>query len=157
MRRAGRRVMGAPTMDEPALLLPPEILAAMVGHCRDEAPVEACGILAGIDPPRVTRIYRLRNELASETRFNADPRDVISAVVAMRRAGEQMLAIYHSHPASEPKPSRIDLERNGYGPLPQVIVSLAGDEPVVRAWRLGETDFAELEWREFVEPESPPG
>lgn len=140
--------------EDNALEIPSRILDAIVAHCRAEAPREACGILSGRAAPRVETIHSLRNEMASETRYNADPRDLVDAVVAMREKGEEMLAIYHSHPASPPIPSHVDLRLNGYGPLPQMIVSLAGPTPVLRVWRLAETTFTPLEWREVVEPES---
>jgi proteasome lid subunit RPN8/RPN11 len=138
----------------PALLIPSNLLSAVIEHCRAEAPREACGLLAGTEPPRVTTHYPLRNELASETRYRGDSRDTIAAVLAMRDRGERLLAIYHSHPASPAVPSRHDLEGNGYGPVPHLIVSLSGGGPSVRAWRLDPASFRELAWNEVVESET---
>lgn len=128
------------------LLIPTEIVAAMVDHCRREAPLECCGLLGG-NPPEVSSIHPLRNVEASPTRYLAEPRDVIDAVVALRARAAEIVAIYHSHPAWTAVPSVVDLETNYYGDLPRIIVSLLGDTPDVRAWRLGPDSFEEVPWQ----------
>ena len=128
------------------LLIPADILRAMLDHCRREAPRECCGLLAGV-APGVSAIYPLRNAAEStETRYDADPKDLIAAVQDLRARGTEMLAIYHSHPKWPAVPSRADLDLNFYGPLPRIIVSLLDPEPVVRAWRLGPEAYEELPW-----------
>ena len=139
----------------PALLIPADVLNAMVDHCRREAPRECCGLLAGV-APRASAIYPLRNAAEDPgTRYNANPQDLIDAVRDYRAAGSEMLAIYHSHPRWPAVPSRADLALNFYGPLPRIIVSLLEAEPIVRAWRLGADAFEELPWR--VAPVEPGG
>jgi proteasome lid subunit RPN8/RPN11 len=125
----------------------------MVAHCVREEPLECCGILGGV-LPRVTSFHPLRNAAASETRYDADAQDLIDAVVAMRQRGAEILAIYHSHPRWEAVPSRTDLRENYYGPVPRIIVSLLGETPVVRVWRLDPDSYQELPWR-IVEPATP--
>lgn len=127
------------------LLIPPEIVAAMVDHCRREAPLECCGLLGG-HPPSASSIHPLRNVEASPSRYLADPQDVIAAVQDLRKRGAEIVAIYHSHPAWTAVPSRVDLETNYYDDLPRIIVSLLGPEPEVRAWRLGTDSFEEIPW-----------
>jgi nucleoside-diphosphate kinase len=139
---------------DPPLEIPDGVLSAMLEHCRAEHPREACGILAGPTAPRVTSWYPLRNALASETLYDADRDDLIAAWRAMRARGEQFLAIYHSHPASAPVPSRVDLARNYYGGLPRLIVGLAGPEPEVRNWRLDDAGYTELGWRGIPDVEA---
>jgi proteasome lid subunit RPN8/RPN11 len=118
----------------------------MVEHCRREAPIEACGLLGGV-PPRVDAIYPLRNASASETRYDADPADLIAAVRSMRERGTQILAIYHSHPKWAPTPSATDLRENYYQDVPRIIVSLRAPEAEVRVWRLEPDRYEELPWR----------
>lgn len=137
-----------------ALVVPRGVYRAMIAHCRAEAPLEACGILGGV-PPEVRSIYPLRNLLASERRFSADPRDLIEADRAMRARGEVIVAIYHSHPRWRPVPSKTDLELNFHGTTPQVIVSLLGAEPEVRAWRLHPRSYRSLP-RPIVGPDVEP-
>src|SRR5262249_39150906 len=130
----------------PPLEIPRDLHDAMVAHCRSESPLECCGILAGV-APRVSSLHPLRNAARSETRYNADPRDLIDVVVALRERGTEILAIYHSHPRWKPIPSNTDLEENHYGPVPRIIVSLLSEPPEVRVWRLEPDSYQELDWK----------
>jgi proteasome lid subunit RPN8/RPN11 len=134
------------------LEIPREIHDAMVAHCERESPLECCGILGGF-APRVSSIHPLCNELASETRYNAAPQDLIEAHIALRQLGAEILAIYHSHPRWQAVPSKTDLAENHYGPVPRIIVSLCGPEPEVRVWRLDADAYQELPWR-IIEEEA---
>lgn len=40
--------------------LPQQIAGEMIAHAQEEAPIEACGILAAKDG-RITKLYRTRN------------------------------------------------------------------------------------------------
>jgi proteasome lid subunit RPN8/RPN11 len=144
------------TADAPAaepLLIPRDIHDQMVAHCVQGAPRECCGILGGV-APLVSSFHPLANAAASETRYDADPRDLIRAVVTLRQGGAEILAIYHSHPRWEPVPSATDLKENHYGPVPRIIVSLIGPSPAVRVWRLDPESYVELDWQ-IVEPIKP--
>lgn len=134
-------------MAEPKpLLIPADIHALMISHCLRAAPLECCGILGGI-APLVSSIHILKNIEASETRYDADPRDIIEANRILRERNAEYLALYHSHPRWAAIPSRADLEQNYYGPTPRIIVSLLDDPPVVRVWRLAKKSYRELPWR----------
>jgi proteasome lid subunit RPN8/RPN11 len=135
------------------LEIPRDLHDAMVAHCVRESPLECCGILGG-NSGRVTSIHPLRNDLVSETRYNADPRDLIEAHITLRERGAEIMAIYHSHPRWQPVPSQTDLDDNHYGPVPRIIVSLVGESPEVRVWELDADSFRELPWR-IVEPAAP--
>jgi proteasome lid subunit RPN8/RPN11 len=134
------------------LEIPRDLHDAMVAHCLGEAPLECCGLLGGL-APRVSSFHPLRNAAASETRYDADPHDLIAAVVSLRDRGAEILAIYHSHPRWEAVPSKTDLRENHYGAVPRIIVSLLDEVPDVRVWRLDPDSYEELAWR-IVEPES---
>ena len=128
------------------LEIPGPILRAMVAHCVRESPIEACGLLGGV-APRVSTLHPLRNAAASETRYDADPADLIVAVRDLRSRGAQILAIYHSHPKWPAIPSGTDLRENYYEDVPRIIVSLRDPEAEVRVWRLEAERFEELPWR----------
>lgn len=132
------------------LLIPRPVLAAVLAHARAELPNECCGLLAGVvadGAGRVTAHYPLRNDLASPTEYATNARDLLAASRAVREAGTDPLAIYHSHPSSGPVPSRKDRERNTWGEtVVHLIVGLAGNEPDVRAWWITEADHRPAEW-----------
>ncbi|CEF48445.1 unnamed protein product [uncultured bacterium] len=134
-----------PQESELSLEIPAEIVAAMVDHCLRESPLECCGILGGTGA-RVSSFHPLRNIAASQTRYNADPQDLIKAYVWLRENGREIAAIYHSHPRWEAVPSVVDLLENHYGPVPRIIVSLLTDPPDVRAWRLEPDSYLEIPW-----------
>ncbi len=142
------------TVDRPPLLIPSAFHDAMVAHCVREAPLECCGLLGGIKP-WVSSFHPMRNASASETRYDADPRDLIEAVQSLRARGAEILAIYHSHPRWAAVPSKTDLRENHYSDVPRIIVSLLGETPEVRAWRLDPDSYEELPWR-IAEPEGGP-
>jgi proteasome lid subunit RPN8/RPN11 len=65
---------------------------------------------------------------------------------AMRVAKQEVLAIYHSHPASAAIPSRTDLANNTWGEaVAHVIIGNVTTEPDVRGWWLGEQEYTECE------------
>lgn len=127
------------------LQIPIDLHNAMVAHCVRESPLECCGVLGGFG--RVAdSIYPFRNAMASETRYEADPSEVIRAVQELRARGAEFVAIYHSHPRWAAIPSRTDLDTNHYGDLPRIIVSLLAETPEVRAWRLDPQGYEEIPW-----------
>jgi [CysO sulfur-carrier protein]-S-L-cysteine hydrolase len=128
------------------LEIPADLHGAMIAHCRRDDPFECCGILGGV-PPRVLSLHPLRNIEASRTRYTADPKELIQALVWLREQHRETLAIYHSHPRWEAVPSATDLTQNYWGEMPRIIVSLLTDPPDVRVWRLSPNSFQELPWK----------
>ena len=136
------------------LLLPRPLYEVMLQHAHTELPNECCGLLAGVragDELRVEARYPLINEAASPVEYQSEPRSMFEATKAMRQAGHEILAIYHSHPTSEPTPSRTDLARYYSSDVVHFIIGLSGPTPLVRGWWLTESEFAEVAW-EIVEP-----
>lgn len=70
------------------------------------------------------------------TRYLMAPRDQLAAFRSMDEAGEDLLAIYHSHPATEPRPSATDVAEARYPDAVYVLVSLRGAEPELAAWTI---------------------
>ena len=128
------------------LAIPADVYDAMIAHCIADAPLEACGLLGGVFP-RAELFYPLSNAEKSETRYNADPRDLIRAVQDLRTREAEILAIYHSHPKWQPVPSKADLSMNYCDDTPRIIVSLLTDPPEVRLWKLKPDSYEELPWR----------
>jgi [CysO sulfur-carrier protein]-S-L-cysteine hydrolase len=130
------------------LEVPRAVFEAILEQARAELPNECCGLLAGTVEDEVGRVverYALVNELASPVEFVSEDRSHFVADKDMRRKGLDVLAVYHSHPTTAPVPSRKDLARNYSVDVVNLIISLAGPEPVVRGWWLTETDYREAE------------
>jgi proteasome lid subunit RPN8/RPN11 len=107
----------------------------MVAHCRAEAPLEACGVLAGRDG-LAERHVPMRNAAQSRSRYEMDPGEQLAVWLDMDRRGEQPVVIYHSHPATEAYPSAPDVRYAAEPDAHYVIVSLRADEPEVRSYRI---------------------
>lgn len=122
------------------LVIPDLLLEEVFEHARQEFPNECCGLLAGHITDGtgfVSHRYPIENSALSKSEYETDARGMLLAFRAMREHGIELLAIYHSHPASEPVPSCRDIEHNTYGETAvHLIVSLAGSQPEARAWWL---------------------
>jgi proteasome lid subunit RPN8/RPN11 len=111
------------------------------------APDECCGLIGGSNDGIVKSIYSLRNLAADKTvSYEAAPEDLFAAQRQMRDRGEELLAIYHSHPRSaEPVPSETDVRLAYYPQAVYFIIGLAGPQPVARAFSISER---EQRWEE---------
>ena len=129
--------------------LPRRIRDEMIDHARAESPNECVGLLAGVIEGGMGRIlerYPLVNAAASPREFLSQPESMFAAYRSMRDRGLDVLAIYHSHPTSDPIPSKTDLERSYDADVVNFIVSLNCDPPLLRSWWLMEDCYRELEW-----------
>lgn len=107
----------------------------MIRHSKEVYPEEACGILSGNDE-RVSYIFKITNVEHSPVSYLMDSREQFNVMKEMRRMGLKMLGIYHSHTASDAYPSSKDRELAFYDDVAYVIVSLASEIPVVRAFSI---------------------
>jgi proteasome lid subunit RPN8/RPN11 len=106
------------------VVIPPDVRAQLAEHAREEAPNEACGLVVMRDGT-AERYERGRNALASPYRFELE---IAPEIWFLEDDGYQ-LAVFHSHPETEPKPSRTDLANIGlWKGRPYLIYSLARDE-----------------------------
>lgn len=86
--------------------------------------IEVCGFLSAREASP-HEIYPVANIAAEPARrFEMDPTGQIRAIRAMRERGENMLAIYHSHPSAPPEPSVEDIDGLGYPEALYLIISL---------------------------------
>ena len=110
-------------------------------HARAELPNEACGLLAGsVAAGLVTRFHPARNAEASPLRYNVDPEDLVRITFAIEDAGEELVAIFHSHTLSPAVPSATDRRSAMYPDAIYLLATLADAEApparALRAWRI---------------------
>ncbi len=123
------------------VVIPPSFLERMIRCARTHFPNECCGVLGGRGRV-VTSVHPLKNDLESTSHFFANPQELFDAVKKMRKSGEDMIGIYHSHPNSAPEPSERDRRENYYPGLFYFIISLQEKEPVARCYILNsENEF----------------
>lgn len=117
------------------LVLGPGILEQLIQHAKVAYPVEGCGLLAGRDV--AGRFIAMRNVSGSSAEYEMDPAELIHVLRELRNSGEQLLAIYHSHPHGPAGLSDKDVEQAYYPEAAQVVVSLADPEhPQAMAFRI---------------------
>ena len=110
------------------LVLPQAMRDQIVAHARAEAPQECCGLIAG-HGDRATRVIPCTN--ASPTPEVRYALKELRAVIDIEDAGEELVAIYHSHPRSPAYPSPTDRVEAHWPEACYVLVSLRYDRPVL--------------------------
>lgn len=121
------------------LVMSQEQYAAIMDHLTDEYPLEGCGLLAGRDG-RVTAVYPITNILQSKTAYEMDPLQQIKTMLAIEENGDELIAIYHSHPQGPTTPSTTDVASAYYPEVAYLIISLHKiDRPQLKGYRI-ETD-----------------
>ena len=114
--------------------LPRTVYDEIIAHSRAGKPEEVCGILRG-RAGRAAELYRARN-LAEDRidNYDVDPQTLLKQF-EFEEAGDEMVAIYHSHPVSVAYPSATDAWNAHYPETYYLICSLEFDEaPVIRAF-----------------------
>jgi proteasome lid subunit RPN8/RPN11 len=83
------------------------------------APLEACGLLAGLNR-RVELRIGVSNADQSPVRFHMEPLQQWRAFQRIESSGLELLSIYHSHPNGPDRPSPTDIAEAMY-PVVQII------------------------------------
>jgi len=143
-------VVSEPT--EVALTLSTALAGELLAHARAEAPNEACGILAGtLADGRATAYHPARNADASPFVYTVHPDDLVRIVLGIEDAGEDLVAIFHSHSRSPAIPSATDRRQAMYPDAFYLLASLVDPEVVpmqaLRAWRIRDGDAIEAPLR----------
>jgi [CysO sulfur-carrier protein]-S-L-cysteine hydrolase len=120
------------------VVVPDGIRAELVAHAREEAPNECCGIVLVRDGIAVEYIRGV-NKLASPYRYEL----YIDPFVWSEIDDDVEQVIFHSHPETEPRPSRTDRELAGlWSGRPFLIYGVKLDD--LRAWRIARDEVEEL-------------
>ena len=115
----------------------------MLRQARAEAPIEACGILAGKDST-VEKFYKMTNADQSCTHFMMTPDEQFEVARDIRNEDFQMLAIYHSHPKTPARLSAEDIRLALTPDVVYVILSLKDTKPVVKGFTVQDENINEV-------------
>jgi proteasome lid subunit RPN8/RPN11 len=120
------------------VVVPEGIRAELVAHAREEAPNECCGLVLVRDGIAVEYIRGV-NKLASPYRYEL----YIDPIVWSEIEDSVEQVVFHSHPETEPRPSRTDRELAGlWSGRPFLIYGLKLDD--LRAWRIARDEVEEI-------------
>lgn len=119
------------------IVVPAQILEAMLVHADNCHPEESCGLLASDGTGRMRMAYPLTNELRSSTNYTIEPKEHFRAIRHAEASGWQISGVFHSHPHTGAYPSPTDVR---LAPDPGWLYVVVGmetrDAPVVRGFRI---------------------
>lgn len=111
-------------MQQKEIQIPRKITNQLLHHAQISPDYEVCGLI-GSKNGLPTHCYPINNIAENpQKRFLLDDRQQISAMAKMRELGEDLFAIYHSHPTAPAQPSTYDLELSTYPEALYLIISL---------------------------------
>lgn len=128
--------------------LPAQVVEAIMAHARAGKPEEVCGIVRGRAGVAQEAVRGRNIAVERIENYEVDPQTLLRQF-EFEENGDEMLAIYHSHPVSVAYPSATDGWNAHYPDCFYLICSLEVDAaPVLRAFRMTphwvELDLASL-------------
>lgn len=111
-------------MSQDEIQIPRKITNQLLHLAQISPDYEVCGLI-GSKNGLPTHCYPIKNiSEHPQQRFLLDAGQHISAMTKMRELGEELFAIYHSHPTAPAQPSTYDLELTTYPEALYLIISL---------------------------------
>ena len=108
----------------------------IIDHAIQDAPHEACGILAG-KGNRVIKVIRTKNTASDpKRRFEIDRYALAQLLPQLERDGFDLLGFYHSHPNGDTIPSQTDIREATHPNITQLIVGLKRAQPQLGVWKI---------------------
>ncbi|MCS7299855.1 MAG: M67 family metallopeptidase [Spirochaetia bacterium] len=122
-----------------------EVYEKMIEITRKHIPYEACGVLSGLGDT-VDEVIEMENIAKSETFFEMDPVQLMNVLDDIDNKGKDFIGVFHSHPITNPYPSKTDLERNEIiDHVIFVITSLRNGTPELKAYTIKDKVVKEVE------------
>jgi proteasome lid subunit RPN8/RPN11 len=112
-----------------------KIINEIYEHGKKEAPIEACGYLAGIND-EVEDFYPMHNIDQSNEHFTLDPQEQFDVMKKVRAKELEILAVYHTHPESPARPSEEDIKLAFDPGIIYVILSLLEEKNNIKAFKI---------------------
>ncbi|MGG3862757.1 Mov34/MPN/PAD-1 family protein [Aneurinibacillus aneurinilyticus] len=118
----------------------------MIAYCRQDLPNEACGLMSG--PTGIETghtLWKLPNEAKQRNRFLLSEDTISEVLEEMKKRGEQLTGIFHSHPTKVAYPSATDIACNPYPGVAYIIISFTDSPPVVRCFTMKDNKLQQLD------------
>ena len=128
----------------PAVVMPAAMRDQIVAHAIALAPRECCGIVSGRSG-ELQELHELTNLEPGPDRYRVDDAELFRLYQDLDRRGDEVVAIYHSHPTSPAYPSATDVDLAAWADVVYMICSLAQHgQPTLRGFRIVDRAIAEL-------------
>ena len=109
--------------------IPRKLINQILEQAQQSPDKEICGLLSSRNSNsrnQLTNCYPVKNASTEpDHRYLMDPRQQVDAFRNMRERGEELYAIYHSHPESSASPSAEDLRPASYHEALHIIFSMS--------------------------------
>jgi proteasome lid subunit RPN8/RPN11 len=127
------------------LTISSELYDEIVAHARRDHPDEACGVIAGpAGSDRPERFVAMLKAARSPTFYEFDSMEQLRVWREMDDRDEEPVVIYHSHTATEARPSRTDINLAAEPGAHYVLVSTREtDETEFRSFRIIDGEVTE--------------
>jgi proteasome lid subunit RPN8/RPN11 len=108
-----------------SLTLSKEQLQKMIAYVDSHAPLEACGLLAGLNS-KVESVLEVTNQAQSAARFAMNPIEQLKAFEWIESNGLDLIGIFHSHPAGPETVSPTDIADASYEVVHVILARVDG-------------------------------
>jgi len=123
------------------LTIHPTHIQQITAHLRACLPNEGCGLVIG-NNSIAHEVIPITNILHSPFQFRMDPGELWSALQQIEAKNQALLAVYHSHPASDCQPSPSDMAEFLYPEALMLIISMSGAGEM-KAFKIKDGGFEE--------------
>jgi proteasome lid subunit RPN8/RPN11 len=111
-------------MHDKEIHIPRPLVNQLLRYAQTSPDLEVCGLI-GSKNGIPSSCYPIKNAASTpDCRFQMEAQEQIEAMREMRERGEELFAIFHSHPAAPAEPSTADLEQAAYPDALYIIISL---------------------------------
>lgn len=124
------------------------LVEKIIKQAQTHLPIECCGIMGGYVREGFTEImevYPMVNLDNSPEHFSMDPQEQFRVFKELRSKGLKLVGNYHSHPETPARPSQEDIRLAYDSQAVYMILSLASEEPVLKAFKIKDGQSSELE------------
>jgi proteasome lid subunit RPN8/RPN11 len=119
------------------VVLADHLIEQMTAQALASPQTETCGLLSATGGRAIRCIPITNVAQRPQCCFSMEPGRLIDAFREMRKRGEELYAIYHSHPGGPAQPSPTDLEQAAYPEALYLVIALHDAEPPeLRAYRI---------------------
>ncbi|CAG1772467.1 desampylase [uncultured bacterium] len=131
-------------MPKQAIELPRALVNQILHHAQASPELEVCGLIGAKDGIPHS-CHPVANAATNpQVRFQLDPAGQIEAMRQIRETGEELFAIFHSHPTAPAEPSPLDLAEAAYPDALYLVISLNTKGVLeMRGFRVGGDKSAE--------------
>jgi proteasome lid subunit RPN8/RPN11 len=128
-----------------SLVLSAALRDEIIAHARSHTPRECCGIVSG-HSGTAAQVHPLTNLEPGVTRYLFDDEEFFRVYWEIENRGDELVAVYHSHPATVAYPSVTDIAFAFWPEAVYIICSLRDNQaPVIRGFRIVEGNIMEID------------